>query len=607
MRELYNSFIYDIKKNPFRWYFIISMISTVAFCSLFNHGDIHLFHRWALCIWDVIFQGNIRNYFEHTSHFEWMGNPYSVLIYIPLAIWNFPVWLLHTIDENINLATPVFWVWSKLFQVVCTYVTAVYIRRILKFFYVDSYWKDLAVILCFGATSVMISIGEAGQDEMFYVMLFTMGIYYLLMENIKLSYACIAFSIVCAPFMILPSLVMVLIKRLNIFSFLAVVMAFLCGDKLFSYWWGYASRSNSNISIDGGFKQYFSWFFERFTINTPYGIISVFAIAIILILMTCYLFPQKEKDQQNRAIITYTATVLLLITIICWQHAYRFCICTPIIICALFIVSAEKKDFIASCTLIFLLELTRAIVVVTTSISWLFRFGESPFPFIKNQFIGQTEAISTYIGNQYINILNLSAVYAVSVFIIFYILRRNRTTTECFIPLKWVLISYISVPFVIIALYFGTFWYATNNIIYKNNLNYVPNQSAACNIGRNHNCAKEFKLTKATKNLDISVRTITWQNKYENSHMIVSLRKDNIEGELIREEKFSTADMLDQSIYGFTLSNLDLSKGKYVISFTSDEEKQPIALATDHNQAGKQYICDGNIIENEDLKILIKK
>ena len=185
MKELWKNFVYDIKKSPFRWFFIISLFFMVAFCILFNHGDSHLFHMWSINIWDAIFHGHIHDYFEYTAKFEWMGNPYSVLIYVPQAIWNFPIWLLHEIDNSINLAQPGFWAWSKMFYVLCTYVTAVYLRKTLNFFNIDKYWRDLAVVLCFGAISMMVSIGEAGQDEMLYIMLFTMGGYCLLRDKIK--------------------------------------------------------------------------------------------------------------------------------------------------------------------------------------------------------------------------------------------------------------------------------------------------------------------------------------------------------------------------------------------------------------------------------------
>ncbi|MBO6289083.1 MAG: hypothetical protein J6N45_02005 [Alphaproteobacteria bacterium] len=145
------------------------------------------------------------------------------------------------------------------------------------------------------------------------------------------------------------------------------------------------------------------------------------------------------------------------------------------------------------------------------------------------------------------------------------------------------------------------------SIVYRNNLNWVQDQSASCHMEQNHSCAKEFELVRSTGKLVVSVRTITWKKKHKDRYMIVSLWKDNIGGKLVREEKFSMDDIVDQSIYDFTLSNLDLSVGKYVISFTSDEENQPIALAIDRNQIGKQYIRDGNIIENEDLKISIMR
>ena len=142
-------------------------------------------------------------------------------------------------------------------------------------------------------------------------------------------------------------------------------------------------------------------------------------------------------------------------------------------------------------------------------------------------------------------------------------------------------------------------------IVYETDLNWNQQTSATCHIEQKHICAKEIILKKQTDKLDILIRTITWKNKYENSNMIVSLWKDEIGNELIKEEKFSTSDLSDQSIYNFILADLDIPAGKYIISFTSNEPNKPVALAIDRNQQGKKYIRDGNIIDNEDLKIKV--
>lgn len=459
LKELYGNFVYDIKKNPFRVYFLISLINMIIFCAIFNHDDVRLFYRWGLCIWDVLFHGKISEYFLYTKQFDHIGNPWSVLIYVPLAIWNFPTWLLHEFNPDINLNSQIFLCWSKLFHVICLYVTAVYMRKILKYFKIDDIYGDLAVILCLGATSFAFSVGEAGQDETFYLMLFIIGLYNLFIANIKTAYSCFAWSIVCAPFMLLPAVAAILCKRFNIFKFLAVVATFMVSDKLFSYWWGYADRADKDISMDSGFRQYYSWFFEHVNFHTFIGNISGFAIVVILVLGICYLYPARSKRGQEQNIVAYSSVLMMAITLLCWNHTYRLCICMPFIILAIILSGALKKDLTTGFLLIFLFELTRAIMLLVRPSFYVpfFAYDNSPFSYINEVFGDHCVYLNMFLENEYLATLNNSAIYAVAAYMVFYVISKNRTKTKCNIPLELILDLYVAIPFFIISLYFGVF------------------------------------------------------------------------------------------------------------------------------------------------------
>lgn len=144
----------------------------------------------------------------------------------------------------------------------------------------------------------------------------------------------------------------------------------------------------------------------------------------------------------------------------------------------------------------------------------------------------------------------------------------------------------------------------TKTVFYENDLNWNKETSYSCHLENKHTCTKEFEVTKQTKNLNISVRTVTWKNTYNNNNLTVTLWKGYIGKELIAEKSFSMHNMLDQNIYAFTLADVNLTPGLYTISFSSDADKQ-IGLGADRAQIGREYIQDEKHMQNSDLKILI--
>lgn len=169
-----------------------------------------------------------------------------------------------------------------------------------------------------------------------------------------------------------------------------------------------------------------------------------------------------------------------------------------------------------------------------------------------------------------------------------------------------------------VALMGGAIYYASNEnmtttttvaeptkaVFYKSDLNWNQETSYSCHLENKHTCTKEFEVSKQTKNLNISIKTITWKNTYDNNNLNVSLWKGYVGDELVIEKSFSMNDMLDQHTYAFALTDINLVPGQYTISFSSDAEKQ-IGLGADRAQIGREYIQDERYMQNSDLKILI--
>ena len=170
----------------------------------------------------------------------------------------------------------------------------------------------------------------------------------------------------------------------------------------------------------------------------------------------------------------------------------------------------------------------------------------------------------------------------------------------------------------IAALIGGTLYYAfdedtttaietpkpTKSVFYESNLDWNKETSYSCHLEKKHTCTKEFDVTKQTKDLNISVRTVTWKNTYDNNNITVSLWKGYIGDELVIRKILPMSEVKDQNIYEITLADINIAPGQYTISFASDADNQ-IGLGADRAQAGREYIQDERYLQNSDLKILI--
>ena len=137
---------------------------------------------------------------------------------VPWAIWNLPIWIYNKITGTIKVTGFLSLMWSKLFLMVLTFVTIWYICRIVEEITADRSNNKLICLLILASPEMLISTCYAGQDEIMYIALFCMSLFYFLKEKWKLFYLCSVLAISFNPMMLIPFLVLLLMKEKEIYN-----------------------------------------------------------------------------------------------------------------------------------------------------------------------------------------------------------------------------------------------------------------------------------------------------------------------------------------------------------------------------------------------------
>ena len=217
-----------LKKYSFSYKisFLFSFIIFVLAFVLFYYMDLQSLTVWTLNVWDTLAEtGNIRAYYEYSA-MNLYGLTHAmvgsdILIYLPWAVWNLPIWLLQRFAGL--AAIDHFWMilYSKLFLVAVFVLVLFLSRKIAGLFSPEK--EDLHRMLFLSATSffTVTSLAYVGQNDVVVIAPFLMGIYELLKGNKKRFVLWVAISIAFKPFFVFSYLAVVLFIEKNLLKDIA--------------------------------------------------------------------------------------------------------------------------------------------------------------------------------------------------------------------------------------------------------------------------------------------------------------------------------------------------------------------------------------------------
>lgn len=325
-------------------YIIPGIISALAFAGsflMYCYMDLTSLTVWTLNIWDTLFTtGNIRDFYSYSAmnlyglQHAMVGS--DILIYIPWAIWNLPIWLLQHfagVDAAYHMAPQI---WSKLFLLI-VFAGCIYpVKKIAKKLSDNREETFRAVFLSATSLFTITSLAYIGQNDVEVILPFLMSISCLLDDNKKGFVLWAALSIAFKPFFIFSYIGMVLLKEKNLIKISGYVLAAFSVfvlQKLPFIGAPLYSESLSYGPTGGAIKLLFAN-----VIDVPPAGASIFAIALLVVYIGAYF---NDKQIGDNDIIYMAVSPMVILFMFTRYESYRPFYLVPV----LFLLMMTKPEF----------------------------------------------------------------------------------------------------------------------------------------------------------------------------------------------------------------------------------------------------------------------
>ena len=252
--------------------------------------DLQSLTIWSTNVWDSIAEGRFRELYAltaenvHHVHHAHMGS--ELMSVLPWSIWNLPIWAMQRFFNKPILDSALMLAYSKLFLVLVSTVMLVYTKKITMLLTGDRTKSVWAAFLTASSVYLYLSVCYSGQNDIFMMTASVIAIYYLLQNRRRAFLLWSVLAIAIKPFFIVPLLAVLLLTEKNFLRIIrdaVIAVSGLLVQKLFFMGApGYAESMNSGPALE--------MLEEMFpaNINTDFGGVSFFAVALVLIYLYCY-------------------------------------------------------------------------------------------------------------------------------------------------------------------------------------------------------------------------------------------------------------------------------------------------------------------------------
>ena len=313
--------------------------------------DLQSLTIWSTNVWDSIAEGRFRELYAltaenvHHVHHAHMGS--ELMSVLPWSIWNLPIWAMQRFFNKPILDSALMLAYSKLFLVLVSTVMLVYTKKITMLLTGDRTKSVWAAFLTASSVYLYLSVCYSGQNDIFMMTASVIAIYYLLQNRRRAFLLWSVLAIAIKPFFIVPLLAVLLLTEKNFLRIIrdaVIAVSGLLVQKLFFMGApGYAESMNSGPALE--------MLEEMFpaNINTDFGGVSFFAVALVLIYLYCYTrdFKRDAYADGSRLAGRY-AVYMIAVTYAAYLmfspfSFYRLAVLTPFLYIVL--VHNEKSRF----------------------------------------------------------------------------------------------------------------------------------------------------------------------------------------------------------------------------------------------------------------------
>lgn len=328
---------------------VITVITGFMMLITFEYEDADSLAAWSLNFWDLFFQGKLSEFYEYSAlnvhgaaHTNCGGN---YLWLLPLCIWNFPLWIVHSVSGIASIENFYSICWSKLFLVLMQIITAYVCGKICNMITSDKKKVFLTVLLIMASPEILVSIGYAGQDEIVYVCLFVTALYCFLKGYWKRCYAMLICCVTFCPIMLIPVLALLLLKEKRIYRLLIYIVGTVLPLLLFELCYGgssvYQTVKHTNDFVDMLYRM-----LAGLKMDTMLGTFSIAGIILCILFFYCYMeeIPENGEQKYYQKLIFLFSILFVMISFFMVDDFYRMFLYVPFLILMIMTSGQELEN-----------------------------------------------------------------------------------------------------------------------------------------------------------------------------------------------------------------------------------------------------------------------
>ena len=321
----------------------ISLVCAVVLMLSFNYEDGEFTRDWSMQLLDCVFgktDMEFYHYSESVMAYECCDK--TILMMIPISIWNLPVWILHEITKSEFLVGFGGIVWMKIGYLLCVILISVVCARIVKIVNPEADCL-LAIPLLIGSFDVLNSTMYACQDEIVYVLMLVIALKKLIEGKNKLFLVFATITVSLNPEMIIPVVLMILFKEKRILYALGSIVITYLPSGLFSVVYGSNDVYSKYTWIDKASGMMGDLFTTDIALSQKDGNVSLFLVTICVLLF--FSFTQRQKESDPLTVIWITGAAMTSMTLLSsgsfMNYFYRSFLYVPFLL--LICLTAKKN------------------------------------------------------------------------------------------------------------------------------------------------------------------------------------------------------------------------------------------------------------------------
>lgn len=198
--------------------------------------------------------------------------------------------------------------------------------------------KKIIAILFAISPEVLMSTMYAGQDEVMYLALYVIALYYFLEEKIIRAYICAAISAVFCPQMLIPFLALLMIREKSVVKIGSVVIGTMIPLFMFEFVY-----RNNQIYIDNKLNLLDMIQDMLGKTSDLFSNASILGIIIVVILFICYVNEFIWDEEGKRNIIYINTLIFCAINVYASDHFYRLFTYVPFLILIIVLNKNNKR------------------------------------------------------------------------------------------------------------------------------------------------------------------------------------------------------------------------------------------------------------------------